>query len=635
MSAIFGAISFDGNSIDNNIKAILKDAYSECIIDRMEELDDSDVYMGCGIQYFNKEAKSERLPIHSDGYFLTADVVFDNRDRLCSLFDLDKGAPDGTLLFDFLRKNNLENIDELLGVYSFAYYDRANKSLLLCDDAVGERCLYYTRYQDCILFSTLYMPLAKITGAPLNDYWMTDFLAMDHVMGYSDSTSTPFCNIFRVAPAHYLQITKANIKDVRYWNLPDHTQKLKASDKKIKETFIALMDLVVTSQMRTDGKISTQLSGGLDSTTVAYFLSKKLKETNDTLYTYTSIPIKEYISDSQGQYMDDETEAVLKTKDALGNLECRFVDNSGENPWNVHERFLKILEAPYKSVQNTMWLYECRRLAYNEGCRLMFSGSYGNTSISYGNSKQYYIHLYKTGQKFKLMRELSAFCKHTHSNKKQLYNIIKKEYENELEKSKAEIPNLNAIFVKNSYVNENFNLTCDCDTRLNKIYNRQADFETELVNYLKDEISYRQMGDASTKYSLYTGVLQRDPTKDKRILEFCISLDPSQFSKGGVDRHLICEYLKDLLPQHVLDDALNKKGRQSADMVFRIVSNFDKIKQDLTKLYQSTDCKYVDTKKALDDLNSHNDAKSFSRFGLSRHLYTAMLIDFYENQTKF
>ena len=83
---------------------------------------------------------------------------------------------------------------------------------------MGDRCVFYTRYENIIYFSTLYEPLAKITHAAFNDNWFTDFLSMDHMIIYSDSISTPYSNIYRVAPAHYNTFKKDTTDDYRYWN---------------------------------------------------------------------------------------------------------------------------------------------------------------------------------------------------------------------------------------------------------------------------------------------------------------------------------------------------------------------------------------------------------------------------------
>lgn len=137
------------------------------------------------------------------------------------------------------------------------------------------------------------------------------------------------------------------------------------------------------------------------------------------------------------------------------------------------------------------------------------------------------------------------------------------------------------------------------------------------------------MGDAATKRSLTTGVLQRDPTKDKRIIEFCISLKPTQFYKNGIDRRLVCEYLKELIPPHIIENTRFKRGRQSADIAYRFSLDWNDIRNQWMNLYKENfNNPYVDCKKAYYDLKEKPDISSYNRFELTRHTYTAMVVEF-------
>ena len=55
MSAIWGAIDFLGKEIDEDIKSVLKKAYGECVIDRIEELNDTGIYIEKEFHHNSKE----------------------------------------------------------------------------------------------------------------------------------------------------------------------------------------------------------------------------------------------------------------------------------------------------------------------------------------------------------------------------------------------------------------------------------------------------------------------------------------------------------------------------------------------------------------------------------------------------
>jgi asparagine synthase (glutamine-hydrolysing) len=59
------------------------------------------------------------------------------------------------------------------------------------------------------------------------------------------------------------------------------------------------------------------------------------------------------------------------------------------------------------------------------------------------------------------------------------------------------------------------------------------------------------------------GVDMRDPSADRRLVEFCLSVPPEQFLAGGVPRSLARRAFADRLPPEVLRE--RRKGYQAAD----------------------------------------------------------------------
>lgn len=630
MSAIWGAIAFDNKIIPDTDKIILINTYKGLKIDRYGEIDEPGIYMGCGIQYFNDEAKREALPCKNENIFFNGDIILDNRAELCSKYNLNKALPDGAIFFTLYCRYGTSIFNELVGSYTAAVFDNSKKKLILLDDAVGDRCVFYTKHNNLIIFSTLYEPLVRLTNAPFNDNWFVDFLSMDHMIMNSDSISTPYEGIYRVAPAHYISFTKTDTADFRYWYPVNTVTARRDSDKKIKKQFIELLRSVTADMLRTSGNVSVQLSGGLDSTTVAHFLSEQLKKQDKKLYSYTSVPLKTYKTDSNIT-IDNEKNEVIKTVDFYKNIIPCFVDIEGENPWNMRHKQLACLEAPYKSVQNVLWMTKCCELAYDNNSRLMFTGAFGNTSISYSASKACFEYLYSHHRYISFFKELFAFGKYNHADKKHMLKVIRQN----CRQSAHHTSKLSNTDYSSSFVNSNTFIKTGCEKRLNTLYstlNGSNDYQNGLAQYIMNELPFRQMGDASTKRSLITGVLQRDITKDKRIIEFCMSLKPSQFYKNGIDRRLICDYLKELLPPHIIEGSRLRRGRQSADIAYRISLDWENIRKQWMDLYlKNADNIYVDCKKAYNDLLSKPDISSYNRFELTRHTYTAIVVEFTAN----
>lgn len=635
MSAIWGVIDLQGKRLQAGISQVFAESYQNCVIDRYEEIAEEAVYFGCGIQYFTQEATMEKLPVAAEENFFTADVVLDNREELYAKLLGNKKPltemPDGELLYQMYRDYGKGCLNDLLGAFAFVYYDQKEKRAEIVIDAVGDRCVYYTMQNKILYFSSLMEPLIKLTGAGLNDRWITDFLAMDHLFVSNEAEETPYKGIYRVAPAQRVIIQAGKLEKERYWNPFENFIELKlANDEEYAKAFRQVFCNTVKGIMRGRGDMSILLSGGLDSNAVAAVASGYLKEKGEMLYSYTSVPLKDYVPQKNGWDLEDESEAVQKTAEYLGNVEMTFVDLQGINPWQDRQEELRIMEMPYKSVQNMLWIPECMRRAYERGSRMMLTGSFGNTTISYTDLEVYMNDLYQRKKWKTLYRELKIFSKVDGFS----LQYAKKQIRNASKNSKKIKTDWNSLYGK-SFVRP---AMVEKEGSAERIIAMKRKFAEASLSHeatrklMVQDVALRQIGEAGTKHSLATGVLLRDPTKDKRVISFCLSLPVEQFCKEGKERRLIREYLKGWMPPHILQ--AKTKGKQSADLAYRMSLDWKMIRQEWMQLYLSyNDSRYVDSAKACTELLQNPEIEKYSTKMLVRHMYTLMVLEL-ENHMK-
>jgi asparagine synthase (glutamine-hydrolysing) len=94
----------------------------------------------------------------------------------------------------------------------------------------------------------------------------------------------------------------------------------------------------------------------------------------------------------------------------------------------------------------------------------------------------------------------------------------------------------------------------------------------------------------------------RDPTMDRRVLEFCLAIPDNQFVREGNDRFLIRRAMKGLLPKKVL---LNRKrGLQAPDIAARLHQNSRQMKEALQRIQKESRlaAEFLDIKKMWDAL---------------------------------
>ena len=94
MSAIWGKIVFgDIDKADAKQDCnLMKEVYqNKCKLDKIQQISNNNVYMGCGLQYITDIAKYEQLPIYDKdaGCYFMADCILDNRHQLIKELSLE------------------------------------------------------------------------------------------------------------------------------------------------------------------------------------------------------------------------------------------------------------------------------------------------------------------------------------------------------------------------------------------------------------------------------------------------------------------------------------------------------------------------------------------------------------------
>lgn len=627
MSAIYGAIRFDGCEISDDIKTTLRRAYDDCVIDKFSEINAPGVFMGCGIQYFTPEAKHEMLPYSEDSIFFTADVVLDNRDELISGLSLDqsKNSPiaDGTILFNYYKKYGNSAVNNLRGCFAFASYNVSEKEFNIAIDEASNRTVYFWHSHDMVIFSTLLNPIVDIVNPKLNDRWIADFLAMDHLFMINEPWECPYEDIYCVAPAHIVTITPNSATRNKYWEPTIPSKYILKDDNKYKEEFLDIFFASVRDSLRGTSPFSILLSAGYDSTAVAAVASQLLKSKNERLLAYTSIPEKGYTSTESAFHFDDESDLVKKTAAYYGNIDTHFISLERQNAWDNRYAERKGIELPYKSPQNLLWISEAMRLAYSQGSRIMLTGSFGNTTISYTDFQLYMNTLYHNHNYKKMFKELKTFSKIKGFNKKYAYKQIKQA---------SHIKNIesdwSSLFGK-ALVRPSIIASTEARKRmisLNEHFSRATTDYRYARSLVTQDIALRQIGEIGTKHSLMTGVLLRDPTLDVRVLSFCAAAPQEIFCHDGEERRLVSVYLKEFMPEHIL--SYPKKGVQSSDYIYKLSQNWTAIREEWIKRLQAgMDSQYVDPRTALKKLKTSPDISGYRQFELTRIIYSLFILE--------
>ena len=597
MSAIWGFIKLGNDLGESNEQlkeksSLMKKSYEECVIDRFENCFFENGFFSCGIQYFNKRAAAERLPIYdqeSDTVF-TADVVLNGRPELieelhalgCEGLSLE--TPDGELAYLAWKKWRCDFVNHIHGLFALAVYDRKANEFYLFTDHMGTRCVDYSICGDELYFSTLTKPILAAMPKEyrgLDEKFMVGCQASSSPYMYVFPDRTPFEYIRHTLRGNYIKITGDggwHSTEHEYFNpgknvseRPQIKWPNNPEDKIYREKFREVFFRCVEDAMDTDGKIAAMISSGLDSSSVATVAARKLASEGKKLYGFTSIPLKEYERPVGGFEKPDESEGVKHIIAGYPNIIQEFCSCEGLSPFTEMDRFIHMFELPGKACVNQVWFDYIIRTASTKGCKVLLNGQFGNFTISKGDMKELFFQRLLSGNILGAKEQLARFGERYGVPRKVLFTGILDEFRQKL----AFYTGINSTF---SYVIDNEYVRQDlvAKYKIRKLLKKRFDFygTTKIIPIKK---MYRNLGDVSvvqtqgffdTRFSLYYGILLRDPTKDKRLVEFISSLPPEQYVYNGLERRLVREYLDDYLPDYERLQT-RYKGRQSADKEIR------------------------------------------------------------------
>ncbi len=615
MSAIFGAINLKGEALAPSIGDSFLKCYSEYKIDRMEKLSASNMFMGCGIQYFTKEAEGELLPFYDaeKGIYFTADCVVDNREDLIEELGLATDITDSRIILEAYYKWGKKCLDYLRGAFSFVIYDKNTNKVFLATDHFAQRCLMYQVHDGILYFSTLLFPLMESSGLKYenNERWLVDSISLRGPVMLSEPKETALMDVYKIVSGTYIDVQIGSDKvaftaEYRYYDPMKKTKTdwsitLEESEKMVKKT----MSKVISRILRDGVEVASQLSSGLDSSTIACIAAGQLSARGRRLHTFTSVPLDEANLPTKGYEVFNERKGVEEICRAYPNIEPTFVNTQGRNYILETEDILNYWEMPCKSQQNAVWVDEISHLAAEKGCRIIFTGATGNTTLSAGDSACNFAYYAKHFRPIKALKMLNPAKKLGWSRKKYI-KIIAEEF---VDYWKWFFDEDARDVYKNNATGKIFGEKYDVTDRLNKefLHNYPMCSMKEMRRQMYMVIANAQIGELDTKQSLRSGVITRDPMRSVEMVDMCMKLPIECYASSDFDRRLVRAGMKGIVPATIREDMAHR-GRQSGDNFYRVRQVWDTQKDYIKQLlYSDSAMKYFDAKK-IDSLFEELDS---------------------------
>ena len=160
--------------------------------------------------------------------------------------------------------------DKLDGMFAFALYDSEKETLILASDRLGKKPLYWSMQNGNLLFGSE----LKALMAHESFQKELDFDSLDKYLFYEyiPAPQTIFKNTQKLEPATYLIYKNGQIKKQRYWEM--NFDPIPISESEAAEKLDMLLSKAVEKRLISDVPLGILLSGGIDSSTIAYYAQK-------------------------------------------------------------------------------------------------------------------------------------------------------------------------------------------------------------------------------------------------------------------------------------------------------------------------------------------------------------------------
>lgn len=516
-------------------------------------------FLGSTILELLPEDKFDRQPLWSSdrSCCLVADVRLDNRDDLVRSLRVtapETVADSEILLLAWLQWEE-KALDHIIGAFAFAVWTPATKSLFAARDHTGERPLYFAQTPDFVAFASMPKGLLCLPGVrgDLDEQHLIEAF----VLAKFSPRSTFFKGIEAVPQGHALRVTPDSVTCTPYWSPLDARPIHFARDEDYPAALLEIFDRATKARLRSTRGIASQLSAGMDSSSVTASAARLLAAQGKRLTSFTAVPRPGFLGKGFHGRIPDEGPGAAEVAALYSNIDHVLIDTAGIPLLDSIHRLSDALDEPVQNGINTLWLTAILDEVKRRDLGVLLVGNRGNATISYAGLEALTIK-FRSGRWLDLLQTVlgmrrngatglrAAFADSTMGLWPQPVNLwLRRAGDFQLNYS-AGHPDLMAQHGLRERMLEQF-------------FDNSGDLDLER----RDFFQRFEYGTYNAAYRALSGCDVRDPTADKRVFEFCYAIPRQQYLVGGIDRSLVRRAMRDRLPASTL--ARTMRGQQGAD----------------------------------------------------------------------
>jgi asparagine synthase (glutamine-hydrolysing) len=514
----------------------------------------------------------------SDDLAVICDGRFDNRNDIAAL--LYKGdrcrLSNAALIAHCYEKWSTDLFKHLIGDYAAFIWDAQRETVFLVRDPFGTRPLFFYRDQQKIAWSTDIAPLAALLDSRnIDKEYIAGFIILS-----AASTRTPYTQISAVEPGTVVCLGR-NQSVKRFWSLAAEQQLSGRNDGEYEAMFRSLFVQAVARRLQPAESIICELSGGLDSSSIACVAAELVKDggfEDKQLHTVTHAYDRSFTADERRFTVHVENKYGLSHEHLLESA-CPLL-TSFEAAYNA--------QAPSPVLCFDSMFAALREIVRRTAVNVILSG-YGGDNVLL-NELSFFPVLAdaalagKWSTFIKLLRGWRLVTKVPYATllrESLLWPLLPSRWQAATPVDELKIPDwIDRSFAEETHCQEKTLLPLGHTSVKSRARKRQHALISNAISNASC-CHYRAAVSIDVTY----------PFLDRDLVEFLLKVPIEQLQRPGELRSLHRRALGDLLPEPVL----KRKGKKGPDeaILRAIAENWDVV-QDLLKTSQVCQRGYVD-----------------------------------------
>jgi asparagine synthase (glutamine-hydrolysing) len=583
MSAIAGIWSFDGGVPVSPACETMLQALNIYGPDDIAQYTGSSIALGRCLMRLLPEDDFDAQPLSAPGVTaLVADIRLDNRVELGLELGLSSQQTavmaDSAMLLAAWQRWREQCVEHLSGAFCFALWNQQEQHLFLARDHTGERPLVYASTANCFAFASMPKGLHPLSfvGSEVDEEYVARYLMLTNIA----IERSVFRRMQRLPHGHALSIHREHKKLWRYWP-NEHLPELRlGSPEEYLDCFKERFDHAVRVRLRTRGRIGAQLSGGLDSAAVAATAARLLGAEGRELTCFTAVPRPDFQGSASSTHFWNEGPAAAEVAALYPNMRHVMVESSATSFLDILDFNNNLYDHPCFGPNNEVWTNAIMAEARQRGITLLLNGNCGNSTLSYEGLPALSTWL-RSGQ-WRTLARVVGQIRSTHSASMQL--MLRH----------AVWPSL-PFWLRRMTDPHMRSFTLDYTPLRHEIV-EQLGLRREAMqdmsgisldgrNALRTLLAYGDTSDTNIAPQGGWQLDSRDPTYDRRVVEFCLTVPLEEFVRGGELRSLARRAMVGRLPSSTLRRRM--RGRQSADWYLNLTAVRGRMAAEVERLRSS------------------------------------------------